>query len=102
MTNFLMKTRFTKLSKKDYSKGIDYYAKESNDLANRFKTDVKQAFKRIETFPNLYPKINEQIQKCILSKFPYTVYYIIKNEIIYILAIANHYENPENFIDRFE
>lgn len=99
--NFLMNIKFTKLSKRDYEKGLEYYLKESENLADRFKADVKQAFQRILTFPNLYPKINERVQKCILSKFPYTIYYTIKDEIIYILAVANHYENPEKFTDRF-
>jgi hypothetical protein len=96
-----MKIRFSKLSKHDYDISILYYKKESDSLSERFKSDIKESIKRIETFPNLYPKINDRVQKCVLSKFPYTIYYTIKDESIYILAIANHYKNPEEYNERF-
>ncbi len=35
-----------------------------------------------------------------LSKFDYAVFYTIFKNIIYILAIANHYKNPNSYIDR--
>ena len=102
MKSFLMKIRFSKLSKQDFDISVEYYKKEGENLALRFKSDIKQSLKRIETFPNLYPKINERVQKCVVSKFPYTIYYILKDEIIYILAIANHYKNPEEYLKRFD
>lgn len=63
-----MKIKFSKLSKKDYDEAIAYYKKEDNNLALRYKVDIKQSTKRIENFPNLYPKINERVQKCVVSK----------------------------------
>jgi len=99
--NFLMKIEFSKESKNDFDTSLNYYKNESEELASRFRLDIKQSLKRIETFPNLYPKINEKVHKCVVSKFPYTVYYMIKNETIFILGIANHYQNPNTFRQRF-
>ena len=96
-----MKIRFSKLSKQDYDLSIEYYKKEGENLVLRFKGDIKQSLKRIETFPNLYPKVNDRVQKCVVSRFPYTVYYTTKDKEIYILAIANHYKNPEEYSKRF-
>ncbi|RLA74372.1 MAG: hypothetical protein DRG78_21395 [Epsilonproteobacteria bacterium] len=95
-----MKIRFSQLSKSDYAEAIKYYKSESVDLSIRFKNDIKQSVNRIQSFPNLYPKINDRVQKCVVSKFPYTVFYTIFKNIIYILAIANHYKNPNSYIDR--
>ena len=96
-----MKIKFSKLSKQDYDISTAYYTKESDNLSIRFKSDIKQSLKRIETFPKLYPKINSRVQKCVLSKFPFTIYYTIKDNIVYILAIANHFRNPEDYFKRF-
>lgn len=78
-----MKIRFSKSSKSDYDLSIEYYKKEGENLALRFKSDIKQSLKRIESFPKLYPKINEKVQKCVVSKFPYTIYYTVKADNLY-------------------
>lgn len=96
-----MEIEFSKASKEDYNISIEYYKKESEELALRFKADIKQSINRIELFPTLYPKINDKVHKCVVSKFPYTIYYTILDEIIYILAVANHYKDPQSFIKRF-
>ena len=96
-----MKIEFSSFSKIDYDEAIAYYKRESIELATRFKYDIKQSIKRIETFPNLYPKIEERVHKCVASKFPFTIFYTLKDDTIYILAIANHYKNPANYLDRF-
>ncbi len=101
MKSFLMKIKFSKLSKEDFDVSVKYYEKESKSLALAFKNDIKNSLRRIETFPNLYPKINNRIHKCVVSKFPYTIYYVMEDRSIYILAIANHYKNPKDYLKRF-
>lgn len=97
-----MKIRFSQASKLDFNESIEYYKTESIDLSIRFKNDIKQSINRIQSFPNLYPKVNDRVQKCVASKFPYTIFYTIKENTIYILAIANHYKNPRSYLDRFD
>ncbi|MEA2017405.1 MAG: type II toxin-antitoxin system RelE/ParE family toxin [Campylobacterota bacterium] len=88
-----MKIRFSKFAKEDYGTAKEYYKKESISLSIRFINDVKSSINRILEFPLLYPKIDDKIQKCVVSKFPFTIFYTVKNDIIYILAVANHYRN---------
>jgi plasmid stabilization system protein ParE len=95
-----MKIEFSEESKQDFDDSFEYYKNENIELANRFKSDIKQSVKRIQTFPNLYPKINNKIHKCVATKFPYTIYYFAKDEKIFVLGIANHYRNPKTFIQR--
>jgi len=57
-----MKIKFTTLSKVDYDEAINYYKKESINLTNRFKNDIKQSIKLIQSFPKLYPKIDNRVQ----------------------------------------
>ncbi len=96
-----MQIKFSKLAKNDFDISLLYYIKESENLALRFKNDIKQSIKRIETFPTLYPKVNDRVRKCVVSKFPFTIYYTIKDDIIYILAVANHYRDLEEYSKRF-
>ena len=100
MKNFLVKIRFSQLAKNDFDSSILYYKQQSIELSIKFKTDINQSIKRIISFPTLYPKINQRVQKCVVSKFPYTIIYTIKDDIIYILAIASHHRNPQEYENR--
>lgn len=62
---------------------------------------IKQSINNILKFPTLYSKINEHIRKCVTHIFPFTIFYVIKDDSIFILAIANHYKNPKHYIERF-
>jgi len=96
-----MNIRFSELSKFDFSEALSYYENESTNLSTRFRDDIKQSIDRIKSFPTLYQKENDRVHKCVVSKFPYTIFYTLYQNTIYILAIANHYQNPKNYSDRF-
>lgn len=53
-----MKIEFSKESKNDFDTSLNYYKNESEELASRFRLDIKQSLKRIETFPNHYQNPN--------------------------------------------
>jgi len=101
MKNFLMKIKFQKIAKEEYDDALNYYNDENKTLGIKFKNEIKQSINNISKFPTLYPKINEHIRKCVTHTFPFTIFYIIKDDSIFILAIANHYKNPEYYIQRF-
>ena len=98
-----MTIKYTTNAKEDFQYSLEYYKNESITLANNFKADIKASINRIKSFPHLYPtaEFNSKIQKCIVSKFPFTLYYTILNDTIFILAVANHYKNPKYFEERF-
>ncbi|WP_198305875.1 type II toxin-antitoxin system RelE/ParE family toxin [Arcobacter vandammei] len=73
----------------------DYYNLQKDGLGNIFKYEVKKTFVSIEKFPNLYPNITKNIKRCLLYKFPYTVFYsLIENEKILILSVAHQKKKP--------
>jgi len=97
-----VKIRYTDASKLDFDEAFEYYKSENLNLANRFKYHIKQSVRNIQSFPNLYPKIDNRVQKCVVSKFPYTIFYSIKNDTIFILAVANHYKNPNKYLSQID
>lgn len=99
--NFLMLIKFSKLAKFDFDEAYQYYKNENDALANKFKSDIQKSISRIKNFPTLYPKIDDRVHKCVASKFPFTIYYLTVDDIIYILAVANHYKNPKFYTKRF-
>ena len=100
MMSFFLKIKFQEHSKYDFDEAKHYYKTQEENLYKKFKYDLEQSLNRILSFPNLYPNIDTNIKKCVLNKFPYTILYTIKNDTIYILAIANHHKNPKEYKNR--
>ena len=101
MKIFLMKIKFQKIAKEEYDDALNYYNDENKTLGIKFKNEIKQSINNILKFPTLYPKINENIRKCVTHTFPFTIFYTLKDDYIFILAVANHYKNPKYYIQRF-
>ena len=96
-----MKIEFLKLAKLEFDEAVMYYEGESEGLGVRFKQEIRSSIDMILEFPKLYPMATDEIRKCVAHTFPYTIFYALKNETIYIYAIANHFKDPSIYAERF-
>jgi plasmid stabilization system protein ParE len=96
-----MKIRFLKLAKIEFDKAISYYENESKGLGSRFKKEIRSSIDMILEFPELYPIVKDDIRKCIAHTFPYSIFYALRDDTIYIYAVANHSKEPSTYTKRF-
>ena len=72
----------------------EYYNLQQNNLGDTFKSDLKNSIENIKNFPNLYPNITNDMKRCILHRFPYSIFYTLKQDIILILSVAHQHRKP--------
>ena len=72
----------------------EYYNLQQNNLGNTFKSDLKNSIENIKRFPNLYPNITDDMKRCILHRFPYSLFYTLKEDVILILSVAHQHRKP--------
>lgn len=73
----------------------DYYNLQQENLGNIFKNDIQKAINSIQNFPNLYPNITETIKRCLLHRFPFSIFYSVHKDTIIILSIAHQHRKPQ-------
>ena len=79
---------------------IEYYEEQQAGLGTKFKDEVDQHVKWITENPN-FPMIREGgYRRVNLKVFPYYIAYIIRENTLWILAIANSFKKPEYWIKR--
>lgn len=100
-TSFLVKIEFLDVAKLEFDEAIAYYEKESEGLGLRFKNEIKSSVGMIIQFPKLYPFFIDDIRKCVAHTFPYSIFYVLNDDIIFIYAIANHFKDPQHLVHRF-
>ena len=87
---------------RDLQKAKKWYTTINIELANDFKEKVNQEFEYINQFPKHYQKKHNEIRQAFVTRFPYTIYYIIeeKSKTILIIGVLAQKQNSEKIKKR--
>ena len=95
-----MIVEFLSEAKSELTDAVAYYEGELSGLGLRFFDDVDQHIAwiaRNHEVPQLRPSGYRRVN---LKIFPYYISYIVRDPVIWILAIAHGHSRPEYWIDR--
>ncbi len=85
---------------KELQDAIAYYEEEQPGLGLRLKGEIDEHVKWIINNPNV-PRIRKGgFRRVSLKVFPYYIAYIIRQDTLWILAIAHSHRKPEYWIER--
>ena len=95
-----MNIKYLKLAKLEFHDSIKYYEIQQKGLGKKFENNIKNSIDTILAFPEAFTKIDNDIRKYVVSKFPYNIYYLIENDTIVILSIVFQRREPLYWINR--
>ncbi len=79
---------------------VSYYEEQQRGLGLRLKSEINEMVNWIMKNPEM-PRIREGgYRRVNLKVFPYYIAYIVRNEVLWILAIAHSHQEPEYWIIR--
>lgn len=87
----------SKFAYNEIEESKEYYNLQKDGLGLDFKGDVLTAVNNIATYPNLYPVISGNIRRCLLHRFPFSVFYAVKQKTIVVLSVAHQHRKPKNW-----
>jgi len=95
-----MKTILLQEAYGELDDAIAYYEEQQVGLGLRLKNEFEQHAKWIKRNYDV-PRVRKGAYRRVnLKVFPYYIAYIICNNILWILAIANSYKEPDYWINR--
>jgi len=72
-----------------------HYNQKRPGLGDEFRSEVYGAIDRISDNPRQYQIIERDIRRCLIHRFPYSIYFkIIGTQTIRILVIRHHKRHP--------
>jgi plasmid stabilization system protein ParE len=86
--------RFHPEADQELTEARDWYAARSEVAAQAFALEVSHAIERIVEAPSRYPIARRGERKFVLDRFPYTVLYRVRDDKIFITAVAHHSRRP--------
>ena len=94
-----MKLNILEFAALEIADAKEYYNLQQSKLGERFKKDVQNAIDTILSFPQLYPEVSDSLRRCILHRFPYSIFYTIENDTIIILSVAHQRRKPYYWVE---
>jgi plasmid stabilization system protein ParE len=95
-----MKSRLHEAADAELTEAVRYYDGKAAGLGDRFLAEVKLASRSIEQYPEIAPAIEYGVRAKGLSRFPYSLMYVIDEDEIFIVAVAHQSRRPAYWADR--
>jgi hypothetical protein len=79
---------------------IEWYEDQRQGLSIDFKLCIEEGYEDITNNPLGFQLKYKDVRIKYISRFPYGINYIIRNNMIYILCVFHTSKNPKNWSER--
>ena len=73
--------KFSGRAVREIGEAFDWYEEQSKGLGSEFELAFELQLKRLEQVPLLYTEIIPGVRRTLLPRFPYGVFYTVKNDL---------------------
>ena len=77
-----------------------WYEAQREGLGIQFLEELDYVMNRIESNPHQFPEIQSGVRRGLLHRFPYSVYIVLLEERIEVIAVLHLHRHPNSFRDR--
>ncbi len=96
-----MKIKLSPFAEQDFDIAIKWYNKKQDKLGYELANEVAEIFERIKINPLQFPKEYRKMRKAVIKRFPYNIFFVVSDDIAYILGIFNTSRNPKIMQHRY-
>lgn len=77
-----------------------WYEQKLSRLGSQFITKIDNKISTIRESPRQFPIVKSSIRRALINKFPFAIFFVIKENTIIILAVSHVKRNPRTWINR--
>ena len=89
-----MKFSFHPEADDEFIAAVAYYEDCETGLGLDLSREVYDTIHNALYYPTLWPKVEDEVRRCLVHRFPYGVLYSIEPQSIFILAVMHLYRDP--------
>ena len=78
----------------EFEEAVRYYRERGRTLGDRFAAEVRTTILRIAATPGRWRVLEDDVRRCLLRVFPYSVLYTIEPDFVLIVAVAHARRQP--------
>jgi len=81
-------------AKADLLDAFQWYQTQRTGLGHDFKMCVDSVLSNLVKHPTIHKKVFQNIRRAVIKRFPFGVFYIVKDKSIVVLAVLHARRNP--------
>lgn len=89
-------------AEQDFDNSYQYYEEKSEQTADNFYRSIDESLEKISQNPHGYQEVHEDVRRFVVKRFPFSIYYRIKDIVVRVIAIFHTRRNPEIWQERAE
>ncbi|MBY0475959.1 MAG: type II toxin-antitoxin system RelE/ParE family toxin [Nitrosomonas sp.] len=74
-----------------------WYETQNPGLGDEFIAAIELQLKRLEQAPMLYAEVIPKVHRALLPRFPYGLFYVVRQDLVYVLAVLHEVRNPNQW-----
>lgn len=84
----------------EVAEAAKWYAERSRDIAAEFLIAIDESLQLIRENPAVFPIVRPPLRRCIISHFPYAIYYRVYPEYVTVVAVVHSRRHPRRWQSR--
>ena len=84
----------------DMKEAFEWYRTLGSGLEQELLRAIETCLWSIRRNPNLFPSVYRNVQRALIRKFPYGIFYFVFEETVVVLACFHTKRNPKDWQDR--
>lgn len=89
-----MSVRLLESAQAELDDAIAWYASQAPGLGDAFLIETLKTLKLIEQYPKAWHPLTQQVRRCRLRRFPYSLVYAQEGSDLLVLAVAHQHRKP--------
>lgn len=90
-----MTLQYTDRSKEDIELSFRWYELQRKGLGFEFLECIEKSINSIISFPEMYQIAYSHFRRCVINKFPFSIFYTVEKRIIVIHSVFDNRQDPE-------
>lgn len=97
-----MKLKLLTAARTDVADAIEHYNVQEPGLGAEFATEVRKTIERTLQYPNAWTSVSQRVRRCQVNRFPYAVFYSLKNDRVVVIAVLHNHREPRTWQTRVD
>ena len=89
--------KFASRAVREIGEAYDWYEEQSKGLGYEFELAFELQLKRLEQVPFSYTEIIRGVRRTLLPRFPYAVFYTVRNDLVHVLVTIHTARSPKRW-----
>jgi plasmid stabilization system protein ParE len=89
-----MQIRLTRSAEEDLARGFEFYERQKQSLGTYFLDNLYADIDSLMLYAGIHAKPVGRFHRVLSKRFPFAIYYEVKNDIVTVVAILDCRQNP--------